>query len=133
MSTDPTCPASADPQPNPIAARSEADGPLFEYDLNVFYPHEGGSVTESGCTTAAKLVQRLRDEADQIERYSRLLSLPRRDTDTPDITVIRAWLVEHGYRGAAVESLAVDLHRRLVGPLRGGAFGAPGTGSAVTP
>lgn len=95
----PTTPA--DPRPSPIAARSEADGPLFAYDLNVYYPNEGGRVTESGQTTAAKLVQRLRDEADQIERIARLMGLP----DTEGVAPLRA----SGTPGQSVEVVAAEI------------------------
>lgn len=54
--------------PQPLAGRSEADGPLFEYALHVFYPNEGGRVTESGWSVAHQLAARLRDEAVNVER-----------------------------------------------------------------
>lgn len=121
-----------DPQPNPIAGRTEADGPLFEYGLRVFYPNDGGRVTESGWTTAAKLAQRLRDEADQIEHIAGLLSLSGDTTDAVDPDVLE--VLEYVSRGRNYVDVTPypDFNARRAlgrmhdeGSLRSGASGAP--------
>lgn len=58
--------------PQPLRGRTEADGPLFEYKLHVFYPNEGGRTTESGWSVARQLAARLRSEAEQVERAAGL-------------------------------------------------------------